>query len=171
MWMFVHKDMGNSEISSRTFFSTLALIHAGMMIGPVLLLSIAFYINASGGYMKNLEIDMLNWIISLLAMGGIASSRLIFRIKISKAKSIENFKSRLLAYQKALFIRWALLEGPALVAVIGYLISGEVLFFYIAVMLIVVHLFSRVTRKKLVADLQLSSIERLLIEDPKAMIS
>lgn len=142
-----------------------------MLIGLVLFMSIAFYINASGGYKESIEMDVFIWIIPAVAVAGLASSILIFRVKIRIARSIEDFKPRLLAYQRALIISWALLEGPALLAAIAYLISGEMFFFYIAVMLIVILFFSRASRQKLVVDLQLGSIERLLIEDPKAMIS
>ncbi len=163
--------MENSEISSRTFFSTLALMHAGMVVGLVLFLSIAFYINASGGYEGNIELIVFIWVIPLVAVSGMIASILVFRAKIQKARGIEDFVSRLSAYKTALIIRWALLEGPALLAVIGYLISGEILFFSIAVMLIMILLISRPSRKKLAMDLQLSSIEKILINDPAAMIS
>ncbi len=163
--------MENSEISSRTFFSTLALIHAGMVVGLVLFLSIAFYINASGGYKGNIELDVFIWVIPLVAVSGIIASILIFRVKTRKARGIEDFVSRLWAYKTTLIIRWALLEGPALLAIIGYLISGEMPFFSIAVMLIMILLISRPSRKKLIMDLQLSSIEKILIDDPAAMIS
>lgn len=157
--------------SVKAFFSTLAVIHAGLVVGLLLFLSIAFYINATGKVADDVMRNIFIWVVPFIAASGVLVSSWIYKKRIREVRDVEDFRSRLSTYQTAIMIRWYILEGVALLSIVTYLITGDAFFFAIAGLLIVVLVMVRASRRQLVGDLQLNSIEKMLIANPDAMIS
>lgn len=157
--------MNNGETSTRTFFYTLQVIHAAFIVVLLLFLSVIFYLNASRPPAEFSFSDIGMWILIFLVLAGTALSYRVYRIRIQEAGKMEDFKSKLAAFQTALVIQWAILDATALTVIIAYSITGLSIYFFIALFIIAVLAWCRVTKQRLITDLRLNHIERMLIEN------
>lgn len=65
-----------------------------------------------------------------------------------------------MAYQSATIVRLALLEGPSLFGIVGFLLTGNLIFLGISGALIACFIYQRPTRQKIEDDLNLSYEEK-----------
>jgi hypothetical protein len=74
-------------------------------------------------------------------------------------------------YRTATIIRYALVEAPALIALIGYLLSGNVFCLAVAGALVAWFVLLVPSQQKTINELDLSGEERRQVEDPEAIIA
>lgn len=114
----------------------------------------SLYVNLSAGYMI-FAISIGYW---------------LFGSQMKTAKAASNLSDKLNTYRSANIIRWALLEGAALVALVFYLLSGNVILLAIAgiSLLILGLLHPNVMRLKVDLDLSQTELDRL--DDPQDLV-
>lgn len=115
----------------------------------------SLYVNLSAGYLV-VAISIGYW---------------LFGNQMKTAKTAVSLSDKLNTYRSANLIRWALLEGAALMALAFYLLSGNVILLAIAgiAFLVLGLLHPNVMRLKVDLDLSQTDLDRL--DDPQDLVA
>jgi len=163
----------NKPQTSKEFFLNLTILHASLIIGQVLFIVIFFYMNSSGTEGSGGEdLDQVfQLIIPIAVIGGLFGSMVLPNRRLQAIKGETDIKEKLANYRGAMILKYALLEGPALIAIVGYYITDTIYYLGFALILIVAQLIYRPTRDRTANDLELSLTEVALIEDPDSIVT
>lgn len=163
--------MTNLEQNFKQYFNILRILHLsllatvvafGVVIQVVLLPTGNFgsiensslYVNLGAGYM----------------IFAIAIGYWLFGNQMKNAKASNNLNDKLHTYRSASIIRWALLEGAVLVALIFYLLSGSVVLLAVAGISLVAFLLLHPNVMRLKIDLDLTQAELGRLDNPKELV-
>ena len=135
---------------------TLAFTHVALLAFQMLFAIIAFA-QTSRVYFGVMNMDdQFVFIVPVLALGGFLGGYLIFKKQKFVLREKENIQERLTGYQSVLITRFVLIQGPAVFAIIAYILSGNVFFLFITGLMSVYFIFLRPTREKIENDLRFS---------------
>ena len=67
-------------------------------------------------------------------------------------------------------VRYALLEGPSIFAIVVYLVTGDTVFILLAAFIVLYFLTIRPNKEKAVSDLDLDTNEEQILYDPNKEI-
>src|SRR5271168_4082660 len=112
----------------QTFVKMIAIIHAALLIGQVLFGIVAFAETKSTVFNLKLGSDPFFYIVPFLIVAGMLSGSFLFTQQISKLADKNSLNEKLAGYQKALIVRFAIAEGPSLLGIVGYMLSGNVIY-------------------------------------------
>ena len=130
-----------------------SLVRLGL--GMLLFLMVSVYTVYSVSTRVTDEYDFaLIPVIIIVAVMGVTGSYFIFRMRIQQLEPRLQLEEKLNEYRTALIIKFALIEIPALAALVAYMISGLWLFVLLAVLLIGYFAFQIPLRKELIKDLR-----------------
>lgn len=142
---------------------TTSIIHLALIAGQVLFAVMAF---VSGKQIiffdyKNSRNDVFFYIVPLLAIVGTVVGSFLFNQQLGKfyqqaAGSGKALSEKLKAYQSALIVRYALLEGPSLFGIVCFLITGNLFYLLISACLVITMISLRPSVNAAEAYLQLS---------------
>lgn len=125
-------------------FKTLRIIHLGITAGLLMFL-IVFLVLIGTGQLNPLDPSLERTLQSVAAVVSVATVLVgfnIFKRKIMEARnSPAAGEERMAMYRSACILWWAMIEGPGLLSVIGYFITGNHAFtalagFHVLVLLI-----------------------------------
>lgn len=156
----------------RAYFLTQSILHFALFTGQFLFGIVAYYLATTEGFTtgnKELE-DMFLVIVPLVALGGIVGGIFLSKTQIENIKQKESLREKLSAYQTLLIIKYALLEGPSFLAIIGYMFTTNTVFMGIAAIIILLFILYRPTVAKTITELELSQAERETVENPEAIL-
>ncbi len=117
----------------------------------------------------NMAIEPINYdrtlqvIALLLAIGLPALGFNLFKQRL-QAMAGDTISGRIRKYKTASLIRWALIEMPALFAIVSFLISGNYAYFGLAVALVLLFAATNPSKTKVIFQLQLNDQEVADIE-------
>lgn len=139
----------------RSFIKILAIIHGSLCIGLVIFAGFAFLQNGSFEVGADSS-DVFVYIVPIVAMAGYFGSKFVYQNRIRNLPKEEPLKTKFQRYQLASILKYALIEGPAFLALFAYYYSGNALHLVIAFSLMVYLFFQRPTLEKLKSELSLS---------------
>ncbi|MGB7394701.1 MAG: hypothetical protein WA913_09935 [Pricia sp.] len=142
-------------MNAKSFLKTLSIIHAGLL-ASLTGFAIFCYFQVGSFEARMSEGNLFIYLVPVAAVAGYFLSQWVFRKQIQSISKNRPLLQKLEKYQKALLIKYALLEGPGFLAVIAYYLSGNALHLVIAIALIVYLFVQRPTVEKIKADLPLS---------------
>jgi hypothetical protein len=158
--------------TTQQYFKALTILHFALVIGLVLFSIIAYVVHGAGAFDNNATLSAIfQYMVPVLAFLGIAAGNVLYKKQVNEIKKKVGLAEKLNAYRGPFTLRDALLEGPALFAIIAYLLCGNTLLLGVAVLLIVVFILIRPTKNVLIKDLELSSPEMDILNDDDALIS
>ncbi len=139
---------------------SLKIIHIALVFGLVVFGAISYFNGV--GFVTDFEIssDVFIYIVPTAAILGYFGSQIIYKKTLKNINRNDKLSKKLAHYQKALILKYAFIEGPAILAFIIFMRFGYVLYFNIAVCLIIYLAIQTPTRDKVVKDLSLSSKEQ-----------
>ena len=122
------------------FIKTLSILHIGLLAGPILIGSIFYFLTEETHFSFNDTDDIFFIVVPVLALSGLFLSDFIFRQLIKNIPSEDKLRQKLARYQSASIIKYALLEGPAILSAVAffntqnlaYLLIAGILVFYLA---------------------------------------
>lgn len=142
--------------------TTLNILHKAMLVGQFIFAAAAFYLvynNLFEPTMKEQE-RMFQVIAIALTAGGFFGGMNIFKRKLQEIRSMQGSnRERFAAYRTACILQWALVEGPCLFCIIGFLLTGNYAFMALAGVLILLFVMLSPTRNKVMVHLNLSEQE------------
>lgn len=144
------------QSTPKGFLRTISIMHLGFLAGLVIFGSMIFLQN------DNWELNVMDtnevfyFILPIMAVFGIFIGNYLYKQKIDALKSKATLKEKLEGYQQAIIIKFALIEGPAFFGIVGAMISGNLLYLIIALLLAVYFFSLKPTKDKIINDLELS---------------
>jgi hypothetical protein len=91
-----------------------------------------------------------------VALSSFIASNFIFKQLLNNIAQKNTLREKLMAYQSALIVRYALLEGASLFGIVCYLLTGNLLFLLISGGLVLYFVTIRPTKSSIQNDLNLS---------------
>jgi hypothetical protein len=156
------KTIQNSELTPKKYMNLLTLIFMALLLGQLLFVVLVIFT------IENFSFNILDFsnplffIIPILAIGSFYGSQLIFNQNlISINKNNNSLKEKLMAYQHALIIKLAFIEGPSLFGIVAFLISGNLYFLLISVLLVFYFYTQKPTKEKMISQLNLNFEQRI----------
>lgn len=137
----------------------LSLIHAFLCVG-IGMFAIYTYLQNRSFSASIVETDIFIYVVPLVAMIGYFTSKLIYQKQIQKISKEDSLVKKLQEYQAASLVKYALIEGPAFLALFAYYMNGNAMHLVIAMSLLVYLFFQRPTLVKLKLELPLNLVEK-----------
>lgn len=159
--------MPNSPTSSADYFRSLTILHASLTLGQVLMAAVIyFFVNAEEAAITGVKATGQSWIyiIGGLTIIGVLMSAQLFSLKIKALREVKDLQEKLSGYRTALILRYALLEVPSLLAIVGYLLTNNLLLLVFSGLITLLLIIYRPTKERLITDLDLSPSEQALLE-------
>ena len=143
----------------KLFLRTLSLIHYFLCAGLIAFGAFAYWQNGSFNA-GTIGEDIFVYIVPIVAMMGYFGSKLMYRKMILNLPKNETLATKLSRYQVANLVQYALLEGPAFLALFVYLSSGTALYLAIAIALTIYLFARRPTLNRLFEEVPMSFEEK-----------
>ena len=148
----------------KEFVKAMSIIHGAFIAGLLLFGLAAVILKGSRQTSIKLTNDPFIIVVPLLAVAGLLAGKLIFKNQLSRLDNELSLKEKVKGYQAATITRFALLEGPALFAIVAFILSWNMFFLLIAGVLIVYFSFLKPTKLRTETDLKLSDEEKLVFD-------
>jgi hypothetical protein len=144
------------SITADSTLKTLVFTHMALLAFQMLFAITAFAQTTRMYFgVMNMD-DQFVFIAPVLALGGFFGGYLIFKKQKYILREKENIQQRLAGYQSVLITRFILIQGPAVFAIVAYILSGNIFFLFITGTMSVYFIFLRPTREKIESDLRFS---------------
>lgn len=159
--------MDNIKQTSGAYFSSLLIVFYGLILGQVVFGLISFFLVNTNNFKSDGAAlsSVFIYIIPVFALGGFILSSLIFKNRLKAIDRRSGLMNKLADYRAALVVRYALLEGPSLFAIIVYLITGNTIFILFSAFIVLYFLAIRPNRDKAINDLDLDSNDEQILYD------
>ena len=141
------------------YIQTLKLIHVSLVVGLAIFSVFAFMQNKDFNADINTNSTLL-YIVPIAALIGYFGSQLFFRKMLSNVQTSDSLQPKLNKYQTASIIKYALIEGPAFIALFVYYTTGSALPLVIALCLLAYLFVQKPTKDKIMNSLDLTSDQR-----------
>ena len=146
-------------------FTTFRILHAALLIGMTLFIIVSLVITLLGFQKASESLQRaLQVVCIVLSAACVIGGFNIFKKRILAARnSLGTGEERMEQYRAACILWWALIEGPGLLATVGFLLSGNFAFFALAVvhLLILLAFMPRKANIILLLNLTPQEVERL----------
>ena len=157
--------------TTQQYFKALTVLHFALISGLVFFIVIAYFIERTGAFAGDKILgDIFKYMVPALAFICMAAGNMLYKKRVNDIKNKSSLAEKLNAYRAIFILRDALLEGPALFAIIAYLLCGKLELLGVAVLLLLIFIIIRPAKDKLIKELELSSDETAIIEDDDAVI-
>lgn len=163
--------MEQTQLTSKSYFTSLKIIHFALTAGIAFFMLIAIVLQFTGFEPELKEMEMILLGITVFAaISGVFTGNLLFRKRLEQLVELKSLKEKLTGYQSALILKLALVEGPAFFSLVAYLLTANLLFPAITLVLIFVFILYAPGKDKLISDLDLSRKESEIFNNPDAAI-
>jgi hypothetical protein len=163
-------DQDNSRPTPQGFIKSMSVIHLALLAGQVVFGIVAFAQSGKVYFGIRDTGDVLIFIVPVVAIGGFVAGYVLFQQQLIALRNKNSFGEKIIGYQTALIVRFALLEGPSLLAIVAYLLNGNLYYLSIAGLLVLYFLTLRPTLEKVENDLDLNFTERIEFLDKDDLI-
>ena len=153
--------------NSNGFFKMMSVLHAALVIGIVIFGTIVTALTTYG----TIKLDdagllpVFSFLVPAVAIAGAVAGNVIFKKKLNEINNLGDLDSKLNNYRAALIMKYALYEGPALFSIIAVLLTADVRFLAITVILVLLMLYARPGIQKTATDLSLNEQDMVLLEN------
>jgi hypothetical protein len=141
--------------SGANYFRSLRILHLAILAGQAMFCAVAALLVFSAGLEPSIDDSrLLNVLVPLIAVGAVAASMGLFRRRLEAAQSAGP-DQKLDLYRGALILRYAILEVPALLSIIMFMLTGTIAYLAVAGMLIAWFALQRPGRARAMEDLRM----------------
>lgn len=160
-------------MTSKQYFKNLQIIFFALLFGQIWFAACAYFINTFTEGFDNSDagfVQIAQIIVTVLAVSSLLISTQVSKAIINKAKANNTLKKKLEGYRSALIVKYALLEGPSLFSCTFLLLTGNLFFFVIPMLIIAIFFMHKPSKEKAIADLDLHYTEQDLLKDDEAVV-
>jgi len=133
-----------------------------MLMGIVILIVVAWTLAGSMDTGDSNLDEIFLVVVPAFSLTALIASQLLFKLKINSIDPSIHLPQKLLAYKEALIIKYALIEGPAILACIAFLLTANTLHLAIAGILLLFFVYNRPDKSRLLLDLNLTADDAAL---------
>lgn len=158
--------------TAQQYLKTLQIIHLAMLAGQLLFLLVVAVLDLSPQNIdsfKDIE-SILLVAIPAVVFSGIIAGELLLKNSLPDIRQQTALGDKLFRYREKFILKMALLEGPALLSIIGFLLTKNYLFAGLAIIIVLLFLSKRPTIDRISNDLELNLQERSHLQRPDAVI-
>ncbi len=154
--------MGKQQylLTPNGFIKTLSILHMSLIMGPILFGTVIYFQtqNASLNFSDTDDIYLI--IVPIVAVSCIFLGNFIFKQSIRNIPKTIGLRQKLARFQTASIIKYALAEAPALFGVVAFMITGNMAYLTISVVLILYFFMLKPTKEKIERYLDLKGDEK-----------
>lgn len=140
-----------------TLTRRLQIIHAALLVGCLTFLIIVAFVLAP----EPADDLFITYLACGVALLGVTASFLVFNQLLNGLHRHAQIDRRFERYVSASIVRYALIEGPLLFAIVSYLLEGSSVALAVAAVLLAVFIYVRPNRQRIVDDLGLDDRREL----------
>lgn len=148
-----------NSMNIKAFFKTMTLIHAALCAGLLIFTIVVYFQNQSFEAVMDTS-DVFIYLIPIVSVAGYFTSQFIFQKLLQGIDSTDTLANKLSKYNTASLIKYALIEGPAFLALAGYFMNSNAMYLVIAFALILYLYTQRPKVHKIIQELPLSYEEK-----------
>ena len=164
--------MDSEKLTFRDYIKSLQIVYVALIIGPVLFALMSFLLQLKGFGTVSYETHVLMIIIiPIFLFAGVVGSYIIPKKKLKDCIDKPTLKEKLNAYRSVLIIKYAFIEGSSFLAIVAYLVSGDLIFLFLTVFLLLIFLAYMPLKMNIHMDLELNYDEIQLINNPNSEIN
>jgi hypothetical protein len=165
--------MEKRKVTSAGYLRLLTLLYAAMFASQVLFAGTCIFLQTSGEFPPQdpESTEILTYALVAVGSIGLGMSFLLFSRMVNSASEKSTLSEKLRGYQTASIVRFALLEAPSMLGIVGFLMSGQYAFFIATVVVLMAFGLIFPTKSKIIENLRLTHEETQLINDPNAVVA
>jgi hypothetical protein len=115
------------------FFKTLKIIHLAMLAGLAAFAVVIFFLTQDTQFFSlTPQDDFFALVVPIVLFSGIIMSSVIYKKFVSKGKTAKDLPAKTSIYLTSNIIRYALIEGPVLLALVIFNLNNNLLFLALA---------------------------------------
>ncbi|MDX2069873.1 MAG: hypothetical protein SFV55_15700 [Haliscomenobacter sp.] len=158
--------MSTTQQNFKQYFFILRILHLSMMVAVIVFgLVVHFVLIPAPDFKPNENGPLFVNITAAYLAIAVGVSYWLFGLRVQAAKQQTSLSDKLNTYRSASIIRFALIEGAALVAVVFYMLTGNTVLLGIAGIGLVILALQHPNPVKLKMDLELSPSDLARLED------
>lgn len=144
-----------TQFTPALFLKTITIIHFALLFGIILLGGAIFLVTVNPTLNWKDTNELFYYAVPTLAIACIVAGRILYKNQLDKISKITDLRHKLMGFQTASIIKYALLEGASLFGIVAVM-QTENLFYFVIVGVLVVYNFSqRPTKERVINDLNL----------------
>ncbi|HAM98789.1 MAG TPA: hypothetical protein DCQ26_09290 [Marinilabiliales bacterium] len=165
--------METTQQTSKQFFNIVKIIHVALLGGTLIFASIVLYLVSGKPLITEYRrgFDVFYLMVGAFAIWAIFGSQFMYSSQLKRVQPKHTLSNKLMHYQSANIIRYALIEGSALFSIVAALLTLTLWFFIITLLLSVMLAYHYPSVEKAIRDLHLNIEEQHIIKNPNAVIS
>ncbi|MEO7045268.1 MAG: hypothetical protein ABI091_08140 [Ferruginibacter sp.] len=139
----------------------LKILHNAFMIGLVLFAGVIYFLVYSGNAASIQELDKSFQVIAIiLCAAGLYFSNTLFNKAIERIKnSTDTVPQKINLYRGAIIVKWALLEGPAILTIVAFFLTANNAFIILAGIMICALYIAGPSKQRIMQQLQLDEVD------------
>ncbi|MFN8394887.1 MAG: hypothetical protein U0176_09480 [Bacteroidia bacterium] len=164
--------MPTRKITSEGYFRTLLILWAAMLMSHLSISGVSIYLYFMGELPPSDPETAMPLIYALAGVGAgcLGAAVVLGNSLIVKAADKPTLKEKLSGFQTASILRFALLEAPSIMGLVGVMLTGELLFLTASAVSAMTLLAFRPSKQRAIEGLRLSGEDLRLVEDPRAVV-
>lgn len=155
-------------VKSRDYLRTLNVLFAALVAGQIvfaLVISLMNIFNKPVLIIPAALLPVLVWLVPAFAVLAVLMGWQVFRFRIKALQQQHDLTVRLQGYRAALLLRFAIMEGAGLLAIIIFYLSGSYIFLAVAAFIIVAFILNRPSKAKVIQHLNMQYDEQMKFDD------
>ncbi|RKD85082.1 hypothetical protein [Mangrovibacterium diazotrophicum] len=164
--------METEKQTTQGYFTAIRIVHLALMGGIVFFSAISYVLQLNGFESSSDEEfnRFLAPVVGVFVIGAAFASQIVFKQRLKECVSKPSLQEKLMLYRAALILKFALIEGPSFMAVVAYLLTGNLLYLGVVGLLLILFLIYRPSKEQTILDLELNMNDRRLLDDPDTRI-
>lgn len=150
--------MPTTQNTSRQYMTSLSILFYALLAGQLIFLGIAAVLKFVADFPNIPELDeILLYLPIVVLAGGFMVGSKLYNSRLVQLREMNQLPDQLNGYRGASILRWALAEGPIVLTIMSYLLTGKALLLGLAAGAIIAFITLRPGKEKLIRELALSS--------------
>lgn len=142
------------------FFRGLRIVHLAIMAGVLLFMGVVYFVVGPKVTDESLY-DTFRYLVPGLAIAAIFTGRFISQKMTEGLHSNTELSQKLMTYRTASIVRWALIDGVALLSIVAYMLTGNTVMILVALACVAYLFTQRPSPQAAATALQLDQSERI----------
>lgn len=165
--------MATNSLQDQTpkqYLRSVQLIHIALLLGMIIFAGVTYYMNPSTEIIMS-ESGAFIFVVPVIIILGILLGNFIFKKLINRTFRQESLKTKLDNYLSALIIKFAFVEGPSLLALVAYLLSGNLIYMFFAIGLMIYFFTLKPSKNSIITTLKLTGESKLQFDKENEKVS
>ncbi len=155
--------------TSKSVLTALNMLYFSFIMVMTLFGAIVFFLTVSGNITQDAELALIfRYVLFVILPLGLGAGYFIFKQGINAIKPTLSLREKLTKYQTTVLIRSGCFEMPGLFGAVAVLITGDLTFLLFTAIVIVLFVLLRPTIYTITTDMNLSTKERAILENPSS---